>query len=212
MDYLHPIEGLIPGARGQVLSALTQDTSSRTVRQVSADARVSWSRTSEIINDLANLGLVERRQTPGGILVRLVPENVATKLVQAMVDLRSAAIEDMRQVAEALRPAPISLTLFGTFARGTARRDSDVDVVAVIADSPGPDSDLWEESSARWVQKATAIAGNPVNLIEVRVDELAPSSGRDPAWLKEASEQGIVLAGKPLGELISTGKSRRRRA
>lgn len=212
MDYLHPIEALIPGARGLVLATLTRNTTSRTIRQVSVDAGVSWSRTSEVIADLADLGLVERRQTPGGVLVRLLPQNVAARAIGQMNELHGAAVEAMQHAAKTVRPAPVNLTLFGSFARGMAGRDSDVDVVAVTPGASGPELARWEDSLGHWVDSATAITGNPVKLIEVGVDELRKASRRTPAWLRQASAQGIVLAGKPLGELTATATPGRRRA
>jgi predicted nucleotidyltransferase len=195
-----------------VLAALTRNTSSRTIRQLSLDAGVSWSRTSDVIDDLAELGIVERRQTPGGILVRLVSQNVAAKAISEMTDLRSPAVEAMREAARAIRPSPLSLTIFGSFARGTAGRDSDVDVVAVGADSALPDIGAWEDSLGWWVDAATAITGNPINLIIIDVDELAPAAGPSPIWLQEASEHGIVLAGQPLRGLMTSPPPRRGRA
>lgn len=194
-----------------MLAALTRNTSSRTIRQLSVDAGISWSRTSEVIDDLADLGIVERRQTPGGILVRLVEQNVAAKAIDQMTDLRSAAIEEMRHAAEAIQPAPASLTLFGSFARGTAGRDSDVDVVAVSA-AARLDSEAWQDSLSRWAGAATIISGNPVSLVVIGLAELSPSGGRSPAWIREASEHGLVLAGKPLGELMTSPPARRRHA
>ncbi|MGH3471699.1 MAG: nucleotidyltransferase domain-containing protein [Nocardioidaceae bacterium] len=212
MDFLHPVEALIPGARGQVLAALTRNTSSRTVRQLALDAGVSWSRTSELIEDLHELGLVERRQTPGGVLVRLVEQNAAARLVQRMTDLRGPCIDAMREAARRIRPAPLSLTVFGSFAHGRAGRDSDIDVVAVAPESAQSDAGSLSESLGRWVSEATAITGNPVNLIELGAGEMVPAAQKAPAWLREASQQGIVLVGQPLRELMTVDEARRQRA
>ena len=135
-----------------MLAALTSNTLSRSLRQLSVDAGVSWSRTADIVDDLADLGLIERRQTPGAVLVRLVTDNVVAKLVQQAADLRSDAIEGMREAAGDIRPAPRSLVVFGSFARGTADRDSDVDVVAVTTNAVGTRTGSWEESMGRWSQ------------------------------------------------------------
>ncbi len=195
-----------------MLAALTSNTLSRSLRQLSVDSGVSWSRTADIVDDLADLGLVERRQTPGAVLVRLVTDNVVARLVQQAADLRSDAIEGMREAAGDIRPAPRSLVVFGSFARGTADRDSDVDVVAVTTNAVGTRTGSWEESMGRWVATATAIAGNPVKLIEVAIDELASTSAQLTGWLQEASEQGIVLAGEPLSALMTQRKVSRRRS
>lgn len=235
MDYLRAIEALIPGARGQVLAALTRDTSIRTLRQVALDAEVSWSQTAQVIDDLADLGIVERRQTPGATLVRLVPGNVTAELLRSLTDLRPPAINALRRAADVIDPAPLSLTLFGSFARGAAGRDSDVDVVVVHrshggdgasyddgSDSGagfgdgsgcGPGSydhgDRWSDSVGRWVELATAVTGNPVNLIDLADDELR-TGRKQPEWLREAAKQGVTLAGRPLAELLALGQAGRK--
>ncbi|MGH9076468.1 MAG: nucleotidyltransferase domain-containing protein [Acidimicrobiales bacterium] len=212
MDYLRAIEAMIPGARGQVLSALTRNTSPQTVRQVSLSAGVSWSQTAQVIDDLAGLGIVERRPTPGAILVRLAPDNVAAGAIQAITDLRTPAIDALRHEADPITPAPLSLTVFGSFARGEARRDSDVDVVAVhdpAAAPGGAEEDLWTETIGRWVGAARSITGNAVHLIDLKVSELRPAPRKAPTWLRDASKDGIVIAGRPLRDLMDSQGRRR---
>ncbi len=212
VDYLRAVEALIPGARGQVLSALTRDTSPQTIRQVSLSAGVSWSQTAQVIDDLAGLGIVERRQTPGAILVRLTPGNVAAGIVRALTDLRTPAIDALRHEATSITPPPLNLTVFGSFARGEARRESDVDVLAVhdpTATSDGPQESIWLEAIGRWIRAAGSITGNAVNLIDLDRSELRPSGRKAPAWLRDASKGGILIAGSPLRELITTHEDRR---
>jgi predicted nucleotidyltransferase len=214
VDYVRAIEALIPGARGQVLSALTLDTSTRTLRQVALAAGVSWSQTALVIDDLCHLGIVERRQTPGATLIRLAPGNVVVAMLQSLTDLRSPAIDALRRAADGLAPAPLSLTLFGSFARGEARRDSDVDVVAVHRSGLGAedsDGDRWSESLGRWVEVATSITGNQVNLIDLGDDELR-TGHKPPEWLHEAAKKGVTLAGRPLAELLAEKTTRQQRA
>ena len=102
--------------------------------------------------------------------------------------------------------------MFGSFARGEARRDSDVDVVAVrdpAAVSGGVEDDRWVASVGRWVEAARSITGNPVNLIDLDLSELRPAGRKAPSWLRDASKDGIVIAGRPLPDLIDSQKSRR---
>ena len=212
MDYLRAVEAMIPGARGQVLGALTRDTSAQTIRQVSLSAGVSWSQTAQVIEDLAGLGIVERRSTPGAILVRLAPGNVAAGVIQALTDLRTSAIEALRQEATWITPTPLSLIVFGSFARGEARRDSDVDVVAVrdpATVAGRVEDDLWVESVGRWVGASRSITGNTVNLIDLDLSELHPAGRKTPSWLRDASKDGIVIAGSPLPDLIDSQKGHR---
>ena len=102
--------------------------------------------------------------------------------------------------------------MFGSFARGEARRDSDVDVVAVrdpAAVSGGVEDDLWVASVGRWVGAARSITGNPVNLIDLDLSELRPAGRKAPSWLRDASKDGVVIAGSPLPDLIDSQKGHR---
>jgi predicted nucleotidyltransferase len=174
-------------------------------------AGVSWSQTAQVIDDLADLGIVERRQTPGATLVRFVPGNVGAELLRSLTDLRVPATDALRRAAAGIEPVPLSLTVFGSFARGEARRDSDVDVVAVHPSfATDGDDDRWYDSVGRWVDEATAITGNPVNLIDLGANELL--TGRKVAeWMAEALKEGVTLAGRPLSELSGVDRKPRKR-
>ena len=83
----------------------------------------------------------------------------------------------MREAARLIKPAPLSLVVFGSFARGEAGPDSDVDVLAVRPDEAADLEDVWTDSLGRWVGVAGRITGNPVRLIEVDLEELRRKGG-----------------------------------
>lgn len=66
---------------------LAGDTSARPFRQVALAAEVSWSQTAQVTDDLADLGVVHCRQTPGATLVRFVPGNVVAELERSMTEV-----------------------------------------------------------------------------------------------------------------------------
>ncbi|MGH9059831.1 MAG: nucleotidyltransferase domain-containing protein, partial [Acidimicrobiales bacterium] len=192
-----------PGARGRVLAALCRNTSEQTLRQLALSARVSTSRVGQVVEDLAELGIVERRTMPGSVLVRLTPSNVTSHLIRQLTDLRSPALAAMRREAGSITPAPVSLTAFGSFARGQAGRDSDVDVFAVRPREAAELEELWTDSLGAWVDAARRITGNPVHVIEVECSDIVPGSGRPtPPWLTDAMSHGVVLVGQPVQELL----------
>ena len=203
MDYLHPVEALIPGARGRVLGALSQNTSEQSLRQVALSARVSTSRVGQVVDDLAALGIVERRETPGSVLVRLVRENVATMVVRHLSDLHLTVIEEIRQAAASIKPSPLSLTVFGSFARGQATRDSDVDVFALRPPEVVDLEDDWIDTLGLWADRARRITGNPVHLIELELEDLDRETA---SWLRGAMRDGVLLVGQPAQELVHRGR------
>lgn len=97
--------------------------------------------------------------------------------------------------------------MFGSFTRGEARRDSDVDVVAVrdpAATPGGAEEDRWVETIGRWVGTARSITGNAVHLIDLELSELRPAARKKPPCLREASRGGVVIAGRSLRDLIDS--------
>ena len=195
MDYVHPVEMVIPGVQGRVLAVLARTESELTMRTVAELAGVSANRATAVLNHLVHLGLVERREVGSAALVRLVRENEAARSVLALVDLQEGVTARLRAEAENIQPAPASLVVFGSFVRGEARDDSDIDVLAVPPHGEHGASNLWATTLGAWCEEATRVAGNPVNLLEATGEELPKlvSSG-SPVW-RAIVEDGVVLAG-----------------
>jgi predicted nucleotidyltransferase len=146
MFFGEPFGGLIPGARGAVLSVLLRTGAPLTGRQVHAlvsDEHSLWS-VQEALKVLTQLGIVET-QTIGRAGVHTVNEGHAVVahlrvLADPMGMLRAA-------IAKAVGSEVESVIVFGSIARGEASRDSDIDL-AVIA-SPGWDGRTDLEDAVR---------------------------------------------------------------
>jgi predicted nucleotidyltransferase len=202
VDYRDPVAALIPGVQGRVLGVLARTSTELTMRTVAELAGVSAQQASVVIGRLVDLGVVERRDVPPASLVRLSLENLAARSVLSLVHLRRAVIERLMALAADITPEPVSLVVFGSFARGEAGPESDVDVLAIRpAGLPG-DREDWADSLGLWADRATKAVGNPVNLIEAAVEEVPALLAREgrSVW-KDAASEGIVLAGSPLTEL-----------
>jgi predicted nucleotidyltransferase len=146
MFFGEPFGGLIPGARGAVLSVLLRTGAPLTGRKVHAlvsDEHSLWS-VQEALKVLTQLGIVET-QTIGRAGVHTVNEGHAVVahlrvLADPMGMLRAA-------IAKAVGSEVESVIVFGSIARGEASRDSDIDL-AVIA-SPGWDGRTDLEDAVR---------------------------------------------------------------
>ena len=104
-----------------------------------------------------------------------------------------------------LDPAPVNVTLFGSFARGDDDAASDIDVVVVRPTAIGEDDPTWAESIARWEAHVRRISGNAVNRIEVAEDEVAKlMKSRRPLW-QAIRREGIASQGRSLAEHRSAG-------
>jgi predicted nucleotidyltransferase len=204
MDYVHPIEALIPGAQGRVLAVLARTDSELTMRGVAELAGISPQQASVVLRRLVELRMVERRDMPPVALVRLVRENLAAELIVALARLRDGAVARLRRSAAEIQPAPASLIVFGSFVRGDADVRSDIDVLVVRPKLTGDALDVWTDSLGRWADQASRAVGNPVNLVEASVEELSDLLlEKAPSLWSDIATDGVVLVGSSLADLAA---------
>ena len=202
MDYRHSVEALIPGVQGRVLGVLARAGTDLTMRGVADLAGVSPQQASVVIGKLVELGVVDRRDVPPASLVRLAADNLAAQAVLSFADLRQAALERLGALALDIRPAPVSLMVFGSFARGEADAESDLDALAVRPRGLARDDDEWTDSLWSWTTSATRAVGNPVHVMEAAEEEISGLLRRPgPSVWTEIVRDGIVLVGSRLERL-----------
>ena len=201
MDYVRPLEAVIPGARGRVLGVLARTELELTMRTVASLAGVSQNRANQVLNELIDLGLVRRREAGSAALVVLDRENEAARAVQALADLREGVLSRLRADAATLDPPPVSLIVFGSFAKGLARTDSDIDVLAVSPVMTDADEERWYDEVGRWAERASRIAGNPVNWIVATAQEMPALLRRRGSVWDNIARDGIVLMGAAPSDL-----------
>jgi predicted nucleotidyltransferase len=195
VDYSRPLEAVIPGTTGKVLGVLARTHAELPIRRVAQLADVSRDRASIEIRRLVVLGLVSRREVAGASLVKLERMNAATLALLALADARSTAISRLSELAKSIEPAPASLALFGSFARGTDDAESDLDVLAVRSDEVEPDDPSWLDSFGNWQDLARVVVGNPVNVIETSRHEL-PALARTRSLWRTIVDGAVTLAGE----------------
>lgn len=77
MDFVRPVEAIVPGVQGRVLAVLTETTTDLNMRTIARLADVSLSQASRVLAPLVELGVVERRDVPPSSLFRLGRANQA---------------------------------------------------------------------------------------------------------------------------------------
>src|SRR5690606_35078858 len=172
-----------PGAQGRVLAVLAETTAELNLRTIAQLAGISQAQASRLLPDLIALGVVERREVPPASLFRLVPEHVASRALLALARSAGTVLDEMGRLAEVLPQLPVSLIVFGSFARREADAGSDIDVVVVRPADVDEDDDAWVESLEGWRRDVRRLTGNPVEILEVSADETATKlAGRAQVW------------------------------
>jgi len=202
MDFVRAIEAVIPGVQGRVLAVLAETTAELNLRTIARLSGVSLAQVSRVLPRLVGLGLVERREVPPSSLFRLVPEHVAVGPLISLARGRDAVIEEMGSVAAVLPVMPMSVIVFGSFARGEADAESDVDAVFVRPMSIDESDEAWADSIEHWRSQIHRISGNQVEVLEVGSDEIGRRLGsRQPVW-RDIRREGIVVHGQAIDELV----------
>jgi hypothetical protein len=114
---------------------------------------------------------------------------------------RDAVLDRIGAAAGQLPAPPLSVIVFGSFARGQAGTDSDLDVVIVRSDDIHEDDDTWSVSIEEWRTQARAIAGNPVEILETsRAEAAARLAGKSTLW-RDVARDGVVVHGLSIDDL-----------
>jgi DNA-binding transcriptional ArsR family regulator len=203
MDFVRPIEAIVPGAQGQVLAVLAETSAELNLRTIAQLSGVSQAQVSRVLPVLVELGMVERREVPPSSLFRLVPEHVASRAILALNRSTETVLDRLGEAARALPVPPVSIIIFGSFARREATFDSDLDVVVVRPRGVDEDDELWASSTEQWRVGARRLTGNRVDVLEVTSDEAgARLAGPSELWA-DIRRDGLVVYGASLDELRS---------
>ena len=201
MDFVRPIEAIVPGAQGRMLAVLAETTAELNLRTIAQLAGISQAQASRLLPNLVALGVVERREVPPASLFRLVPEHVASQALLDLARSTDAVLDEMGRLAGALPHSPVSVIVFGSFARREAEVESDIDVVVVRPTEVDEDDDAWSASLETWRRDVRQLTGNPVEVLEVNADEAATKlAGRAQVWA-DIRRDGRVVHGLSLDEL-----------
>jgi predicted nucleotidyltransferase len=201
VDFTRPVEAVVPGAQGRILAVLVETSGELNLRTIARLSGVSLAHASRVLPTLVELGIVERRDVPPSALFRFVRDNVAARAVSALADARRTVLRELGESASHIEPHPVSVIVFGSFARGEADRNSDLDVVVMRPATIDEDDDHWRVSVDRWLEQARRLTGNPVELLEASSEEVRRLlRSRKPLWL-DVQRDGVVVYGVEIDEL-----------
>ncbi len=192
------MQSVIPGAQGRILAVLAESTAYLNLRTIALLAGTSPAQTSRILPELARSGLVERREAPPSALFRLVDDNVGSRIVRALSRSRETVLAELGSQAETLEPGPVSVIVFGSFARGEAEADSDLDVLFVQPKGVNDDDYRWAAAVEGWRQFARRLTGNRVEVVETSESSVGRFLRSHKTLWADIVRDGVVVYGKSL--------------
>jgi hypothetical protein len=201
VDYRDPIEAVIPGAQGKVLGALLRTSGELNLRNIARVAGVSIAQASRVLPELVSLGIIERREVPPSSLFLLVPEHVASRALLALANIRRDVMAEIGRAADDIKPPPVSVVAFGSFARGDGTAESDIDMVVVRPSDVDDDDGPWLATLEAWRTHISRASGNDIEILEVGENEIAAKLNGDAQVWRDIRRDGQLLHGKPLAQL-----------
>ncbi len=204
MDFSTPISAVIPSLDGPVLQVLARADRPLSGRQVHAGAGTgSVAGVRLVLQRLASTGLVHVDEAGSSLLYRLNRKHLAAPAIELLSDLRATFAATLSADLATWRIPPIHASLYGAAARGEGDLTSDVSLLLVRPDEVASDNLLWEEQVSRLMAAIVDLTGNPVDVCEISLNDLAVHLfTRDPI-LDEWRNTPVPLRGTSLTNLIA---------
>ena len=150
----------------EILRELALSDAPRTGRRVAADAGVAHSTALRILDRLEAEGIVHSEAAGAARVFRLNDEHVLVPVIREIALTRTRLIERFRSEIADWSVQPLLAVIFGSFARGEAGIDSDIDVL-VVPPKRVPDRDSWDAQIESLENHGRAWAGNAVNVVDI---------------------------------------------
>jgi predicted nucleotidyltransferase len=203
MDVARPYTAVCPTLDGEVLVALAATTMAMTGRQVAAmTGRTSHSGVLSVLNRLTEQGLVDRVELNRAFLFSLNRDHVAFPAVAALVEVRVALLDRIRQDLESWQVTPVHASLFGSFARGDGDTDSDIDLFVVRPAAIPREDARWREQLDELSRKISRWTGNRAAIHESSETDLPRLATDGPPIVLELRSDSIVLSGPDIPALL----------
>ncbi len=190
MDLSSPLSDIVPGARGRVLAALAQLEVPVTARALARHAAVAPQTAVTVVNELVDVGLVHAQHLGPAWLVTLNRTHLLASPLVALGRTRGRLIEMLTgELAQWTDLA--GAWLFGSAARATGGRHSDVDLLLVA--EANIETEPWEAAAARLVDQVHLWTGNQAQLVEHSRSSFARLIRDGNALVAAVRDEGIPL-------------------
>ncbi|GAA4964947.1 nucleotidyltransferase domain-containing protein [Kineococcus glutinatus] len=206
MDAANPLRTIAPTVDADVLLVLARTHRPLSGAAVARLASRSYARTRSCLHRLSAHGLLLAEDTGSAVMYRLNRRHV---LAGAVLQAASATDSVEQWLVERLArcsPSPRAAVLFGSWARGEAGPDSDIDLLLVRATDVDPESADLDEAWAQQVhvlgEDLEALTGNTVQFVHLDEHQLVQAVAQEQPLIANLRTDGRVLLGPSLRELL----------
>jgi hypothetical protein len=173
-----------------------------TGRQLALAAGVQPKRAREALAALVELGWVRERKAGRASIYTLNRHHYVVQgiLIPAFARETGWLAELGRRLVAVSPPVIRSVILYGSWARGDARPNSDVDLLVVVSDRARKDTLNRHLEAFR--ASALDRFGVSLSFLVLSTQELADRAQTRSPFIRDILEQGRVLAGRPISDVL----------
>jgi len=192
-----PLALFYDATRARVLDVLISNPKELSGRAIARQSELSPTTTNLALGDLASHGIVSSRTEGRSHLWSLQQGNAVVRQILGLAKLQDERAG--RVVVDALGSEPISVTLFGSVARGESGPDSDVDILVIAKDHE--QGQIFRRRAYKASSALRQEVGREVDITVIESDALQEPSIY--GFLGQVLSDGRTLHGKKLSELVS---------
>ncbi len=203
MDWGNPLRSVAPTVDADVLAVLVRTHEPVTGNQLARLAGRSYAQVRAVVGRLVAEGVVVSDIHGRTYTFRLNRDHVLVPGLLAIISAPSTIQAAIAEDLEMWDPSPEFVAVFGSAARRTATRDSDIDLLVVRRDSVDVDNEVWRNQIGDLVRIVEVRTGNRVQLVELAHMELVEGIDTDQPLIRSLRRDGRTLYGGDLSARLS---------
>lgn len=201
MNVASPIESIFPSVDSAVVVAVCETNEWRTGKEIADRTTRSYSTVLASLERLSVQGVVRRRVAGRTYLFQLNDQHLAAEPLRDLSRMRARLFGRMRSHVSEWDVEPVSVSVFGSAARGDGDDQSDIDVLVVKGEERAAPDDWWSACLSDFSQSITEWTGNRASVIDVWRSELSQEVLSRAVW-KEIRQDAVNVFGLSIREVL----------
>jgi predicted nucleotidyltransferase len=203
MDLSNPLAVLTPTLDAGVLQVLAATTGWCTAGEVHRRlGRASDAGVRRVLERLVGQGIVTADRSHRFPLYTLNRDHVAFPHIEGLTRLRGEVVNRIRSELEEWAKLPLHASLFGSFARGEAHEESDIDILLVRPDALAEGDAEWLTQVSRLADLIEKLTGNRAQIIDIAPQTLGIMAREDDPLVGSWRADAVHLCGVRLLDLL----------
>lgn len=193
----------------KILRFLVKSQAHLNGREIAKNVGLSHVKAHTALKDLTKQGMVNMRSVGSSLVYWLNEEHFLVKeIIRPAFEKEEGLFKYVAHIIlkEISAPRPLNIILFGSFVKGNASADSDIDVAIVYPRSKSKSLIAKELFEAE--KRVTSLFGNHLASVPLSINEFQNKLKKKDTFINEIIRSGKVIYGKNISELISLNGKR----